>query len=44
LRKQEAFDEDRFWTGSAPQPQAATRLSKPATARASSARGRAAAH
>jgi transposase len=43
LRKQEAFDEERFWSASNPQPQAATRPSKPTTARASSARGRAAA-
>jgi transposase len=33
LRKQEAFDEGRFWNGQAPQPSAATRPAKASSAR-----------
>jgi transposase len=35
LRKQQAFDEDRFWGGQAPPSQAPTKASRPATARRS---------
>ena len=43
LRKQQAFDEDRFWNGPANQTQAATTETKPATARGTRAKTRAAA-
>ena len=43
LRKREAFDEDRFWNGQAPQPQTPTRPTRPAAARSSGRKARPAA-
>jgi hypothetical protein len=43
LRKQEAFDEDRFWNGQATQSPAPTSETKPAPARGSGSKKRAAA-
>jgi len=43
LRKQEAFDEDRFWNGPAEQRPAATSKTKPAAARGSRSQARTAA-
>jgi transposase len=43
LRKQEAFDEDRFWNGQAKQPQAPTGQTRPAAASGSRPKARAAA-
>jgi transposase len=37
LRKQQAFDEDHFWNGTAGQPQATTGTTRPATARGAGA-------
>jgi hypothetical protein len=44
LRKQEAFDEDRFWSGKAKPSAAPASTGKAATSRGARCRGRAAAH
>jgi len=43
LRKQEAFDEERFWNGQAKQAQAPTSQTRPAAASGSRRKARAAA-
>jgi hypothetical protein len=43
LRKREAFDEERFWSGQAQPAQAPTEPANPAAARGTRSKGRAAA-